>query len=464
MEGAIVEFAEVLRQNGVRVALSEVTDALRAVAATGVETQPGFRATLKSVLVKRSADVPAFDRAFDAFFSMAVATLQALEKSLAQRVRESGVLQGDDLEMLLHELQRLPFESALAAAAVRGDGGEAFRTLRGAQLTLDFERMQSRLQTGFFSRRLLTGAGLDRARGEFQSAVQQLQRSGLAAETVQVAAQAFEAILRDIEEAARAMVQQQAGARFPVPNTGAAGRPLATLSRAELRLVHDAVKVLARRLKARLGRRQRSKRRGALNSKATIRHNLVTGGVPMSPRFRKKHPYRPDVVVLCDVSDSVRATSSVMLLFMHTLQTLFARVRSFVFVSELGEISALMKELAPDAAIDLAVANRVVSLASNSNYGNALASFVRHHLGAVTGRTTVLVIGDGRNNYNPANSWALEEIGRKAKRVVWICTEPRTSWGFGDSEMLRYEPLCDQVVTVQTLGDLERAAHAIVPH
>lgn len=183
----------------------------------------------------------------------------------------------------------------------------------------------------------------------------------------------------------------------------------------------------------------------------------------MVPQFRSRRPARPDVVVLCDVSDSVRVTSRMMVLFTFTLQSLFARVRSFIFVSELGEVTKYFKDAKPEEAIEAATQSGVISLASNSNYGHALAEFNRGFLGSVTRRTTVLIIGDGRNNHNPANVWALEDLKRKAKRVVWICTEPRQNWGFGDSEMLRYEKAVSQVVTVQSLSDLERIAQQLVP-
>jgi uncharacterized protein with von Willebrand factor type A (vWA) domain len=224
-----------------------------------------------------------------------------------------------------------------------------------------------------------------------------------------------------------------------------------------------AVRALAERLKARLVKRRRSRRRGQLNPLRTLRKNITTGGIPMVPQFRTRRPERPDVVVLCDVSDSVRTTSRLMLLFTWTLQSLFSRVRTFIFVSELGEVTRIFKETRAEDALDVATASGVISLASNSNYGHALAHFARAHLGSVTRRTTVFVIGDGRNNFNQANAWALEDLRRKAKRVVWIATEPRTSWGFGDSEMNTYARSVSQVVVVQTLDDLTRVAAQLVP-
>ncbi len=167
--------------------------------------------------------------------------------------------------------------------------------------------------------------------------------------------------------------------------------------------------------------------------------------------------------MLCDVSDSVRNVSRLMLLFTHTLQSLFSRVRSFVFVSDLGEVTDLFRGLEPEKALDVAVTGKAVSLQSNSNYGRAFVTFVQRELPGITRRTTVLIIGDGRNNQNPAQVWALREIRRKARRVIWICPEDRRGWGFGDSEMDLYAQVCDQVVVVQSLSDLDRLADQLVP-
>jgi uncharacterized protein with von Willebrand factor type A (vWA) domain len=170
------------------------------------------------------------------------------------------------------------------------------------------------------------------------------------------------------------------------------------------------------------------------------------------------------VVVLCDVSDSVRHVSRLMLLFVHTLQSLFAHVRSFVFVSDLGEVTdAFRAERDVARAADLATAGRAVSLAGNSNYGRALVSFHRQYLGAVTSRTTVIVIGDGRSNYLAPETWVLREIRRRARRVLWICPEERWAWGSGDSEMPLYAAQVDRVATATRLADLEEIADALIP-
>jgi uncharacterized protein with von Willebrand factor type A (vWA) domain len=464
VEERIVEFAEVLRQNGVRVSVAETTDAVRASTQIPLSERDMFRAVLRATLCKRSADVALFDRAFEHYFLGAAATFSAIDAALAARIKEEGLLDPKELAELVAALQKLaPQLAPLTQAALQGDRGRLASLFRTASLQLDFGQMQTALQTGFYSRRLAAAAGMEAMRSDFKAIEAELRARGLSAPGLEIVSTQLSAALRVIEEATRKEVQRQVEARLKQRTGSPSDRPLHTLSRAEIVQAERAVRVLAQKLKSRLVRRQRSKRKGSLNPQRTLRKNLITGGVPMVPIFRRRRPTRPDVVVLCDVSDSVRNASRMMLLFTHTLQCLFARVRSFVFVSELGEITQFFKDSDPSEAIDVAQASRVISLSANSNYGAALASFAREHVGSVTRRTTVLVIGDGRNNYNEPSTWALDDIRRRAKRLIWICTEPTENWGFGDSAMLEYSKHCHAVVTVQSVADLEQVAHLLVP-
>jgi uncharacterized protein with von Willebrand factor type A (vWA) domain len=224
-----------------------------------------------------------------------------------------------------------------------------------------------------------------------------------------------------------------------------------------------AVRRLAEKLKARLSRRRRVRRRGHLSVRRTLRRNLATGGEPYKLVFRARRPERPEILVLCDVSDSVRNVSRLMLQFVYTLQELYTRVRSFVFVSDLGEVTHLFKKTDVSAAVDLATAGKVVNLAANSNYGHAFKLFHSTYLGGVTRRTTVIVIGDGRTNYNPPHAWVLGDVKRKARQLVWLCPEEEHSWGFGDSEMPLYARHCTRVLSVRSLDDLQRAATELLP-
>jgi uncharacterized protein len=465
VDARIVEFAEVLRQNGVRVSPAEVQDAARAAASVGIADRSAFRAALRATMVKRALDEDVFARAFELYFSGAVRTLEGVDESLARRIEEEGLLGGEDWRTLLAALRDLARGfSPLTRAALDGDRARLAGLFGAAMLRLDLGRLETPLQSGFFSRRLLSGAGADRMEGDLAALETELRARGLSSEGVAIVSKRLGEILRKVEDAARREIDRQVRARLrQAPGAALLDRDFHTLSRDELERTERAVRRLAERLKARLVRKQRSRRRGQLNVRRTLRRNLTWGGVPMVPWFRRRRAQRPDVVVLCDVSDSVRNVSRIMLLFTHTLQTMFHRVRSFVFVSDIGEVTEIFRESPVEQAVDVAVAGQGISLAANSNYGRALALFVRDHLGAVTRRTTVMVIGDGRNNYNPNNAWALEEVRRQCKRLLWICPEDRRSWGFGDSEMPAYARRCHQVVVVRTVNDLMALADELLP-
>ena len=464
MDARIVEFAEVLRQNGIRVSTSEVSDAARAASEVGLQDKGIFRSVLRTTMVKRQQDVDVFNRAFDFFFSGAAKTFEAIDKSLFDQIREQGLIEGDNLTMLLYQMNQL-FNglSPLAQAALMGDRARLAQIFRSATLQLDLSQMQSTMQTGFFSRRLMVAAGIDGARSELKGLEEELRKRGLPAEGVEIVSRHVAEAMRKVEEAGRREVKRQADARIRKPTGGMVDKPLHQLSQAEVDQMQAAVRTLAEKLKARLIRKQRSKRRGTLNVRRTLRRNLPWGGIPMVPQFRARRPERPEVVVLCDISDSVRNASRMMLLFTYTLQSLFVRVRSFVFVSDVGEVTRFFKEQDVDRAIDLATMGQTVSLTANSNYGRALASFTRNELGSITRRTTVMIIGDGRNNYNASNAWALKDLKQKCKRLLWICPEERGNWGFGDSEMLTYSKHCHHTVVVNSVADLSRIAEQLVP-
>lgn len=459
------DFGELLRQNGLRLSPAELLDAARALDAVGLDDRATVRATLRSTLVKRGSDAPTFDRLFDAYFGGFVDMLAGLEQSMLSALAADQLSQ-EELELIAQEIMRLA-PGQLAAALLIGNLGELARQLRAATLAIDFRGLQSPLQRGFYTRRLLSGAGGTELERQMRALDGLLAERGLSAQSREAVNDRMARRLRELEQAAGRIVEREQRARDrdlrARQEDDLANRAIVSLSADEIDRMHEAVRKLAQRLKQRIARKRKIRRRGALNVRRTLRKNLGLSGVPMSLVFRSKRPERPEVVVLCDVSDSVRAVSRLLLQFVYTLQELYARVRSFVFVSDVGEVTKHLRGIDATRAIDMGVAGRVISLSANSNYGHALSLFVRQHGGSVNRRTTVLILGDGRNNYNPPQAWALDDLRRKAKRVLWICPEDRANWGSGDSEMLRYAARCDRVAVARSLAELSRAVEALLP-
>jgi hypothetical protein len=226
--------------------------------------------------------------------------------------------------------------------------------------------------------------------------------------------------------------------------------------------MQEAVTRLAQRLRNVISVRRRRARRGRFDSNATLRKNLQYGGVPFHIVFDHKRKDKPQVMVLCDVSDSVRNVSRFMLQFMYSLQDLYSKVRSFIFVAELGEITQLFAERDINQAIEAALRGDLINVYAHSDFGRAFKNFYRDYISAVNKRTTVIVLGDARNNYNLPHEWVMREIRQRAKQLIWLNPENRMTWGFGDSEMDRYAPHCTLVEECRNLNQLYRVIDHLV--
>ncbi|MGH9891439.1 MAG: VWA domain-containing protein, partial [bacterium] len=234
------------------------------------------------------------------------------------------------------------------------------------------------------------------------------------------------------------------------------------LTEDEIRRMKEAVARLAQRLKNVISVRRKRAKRGKFDLKDTFRKNLQYGGVPFRIQLDRKKKEKPQVVVLCDVSDSVRNVSRFMLQFVYSLQDLYSRVRSFIFVADTGEITRLFEENEIHDAIELALRGRVINVFAHSDFGRAFRQFHREYITAVNKRTTVIILGDARNNYNLPHEWVLRDIRQRAKQLIWLNPESKMTWGFGDSEMERYRPFCNLVEECRNLNQLYRVIDRLV--
>jgi uncharacterized protein with von Willebrand factor type A (vWA) domain len=225
----------------------------------------------------------------------------------------------------------------------------------------------------------------------------------------------------------------------------------------EMAQMEKALRPLSRKLAARLARRRAGRRVGALDMRRTLRSSLASGGVPLEVHFRPPHPRKPDLVVLADISGSVSMFARFTLYLVHALSSEFSKVRSFVFVDGLEEVTRFFDDAAdPAEAVRLIEQHaNAVAFDGHSDYGNALSVFAAEFLDAVSPHSTVLILGDARNNYHQARPEHLEAIARRAKAVHWLNPEPRAYWNSGDSVMGQYARSVTSVQECSTLRQLE---------
>ena len=115
----------------------------------------------------------------------------------------------------------------------------------------------------------------------------------------------------------------------------------------------DALAPIARRFRVRLGRRLRMAKTGRLDFRRTIRASIQRGGALSDLRFRARRPRHIDLVILADISGSVRYSSTLMLELIAGAAQFFRRVRSFVFIDRLAEAEFEQKHLVITPQLDL---------------------------------------------------------------------------------------------------------------
>jgi len=231
-------------------------------------------------------------------------------------------------------------------------------------------------------------------------------------------------------------------------------RPFAALSPAEVDRMRQTIARLVRKLKDAIGLRYAARSRGLLDVKKTLRRAARYQGVPLELRWRRRPPRKGRIVVLCDVSGSVWSAARFMLNMLYALQDCFDRVRSFIFVAGVAEVTALFECHDIERAIAKVLTETDLEYGAATDYGLTLRQFKARHIDAVNRKTTVIVIGDGRSNYGNPEEEILGEIRERSRRLIWLNPESEAFWLTGDSEMRTYTPLCNEVRPCQNLNQL----------
>jgi uncharacterized protein with von Willebrand factor type A (vWA) domain len=462
MESSILEFVRSLRRADIQVTTGETLDGLVAAREVSVCDKELFRHALRATLVKKVDQLPEFERLFELHFSHLGQSAQPQE---ADPSGPEGFRSTQGLSYLSEETRSSL--SSLSRGLMGGEGAVLERLAVAAARASSLSQIEFSLQAGSYMRRMNEQLGWDRAVEELERALQELARMGVppeelarVREDLQHNREAFQGILRRL---IRREIDK--GARFVrgrLLSDSLMGKSFSALSDHEIQEMRVVVERLVRRLRTKMAILERRRLRGRLDVRRTLRRNLQHGGIPMQLVFREKRRRKTQVVALCDVSSSVWNASRFMLNLLYAIQDQFSRVRSFVFVSELGEVTSLFERYETNQAIQKALTEAPIRYHSYSDYGDVLLAFHEKHLRELTNRTVVILIGDGRNNYLPTRSWVLQEIRERARKLIWLVPEPRSMWGTGDSAMLEYAPFCTAVEECRNLRQLSEFVDRLV--
>jgi hypothetical protein len=461
MEERILEFIGDLRRAELRISTAEALDALAASAEVGLTDRETFKATLASTLVKEARDEETFNRIFNLYFL----DLEALGEGLKKALGPEDPKVQDQLDRLADE-ENLDLDE-LTELLMRGQGSEMEMAIRSGSQSAGLERLMYFLQVGFFSRRISDQFDWSAIERDIEKIMQALEARGLdpgqlarIRNYLELRLEAFRRMIRQHVQRELERRAYRAGERLT--REVLADKPLFALTPDEVAQMKNVVAKLARRIKDALALRQRQEQKGRIDTRRTTRKSLSYGGVPMEIFLKRRHREKPKLITICDVSDSVRNASRFMLQLVWSLQECFSRVRSYVFVSEIAEVTQAFSLYPVERAIEWALKAAPVDYHCRSDFGFAFSRFANTELESLDRKTTILLLGDARNNYNDPQAWALRQIRERVKGIIWLNPEGQWGWGIGDSVMPLYAPACDIVRECRTIGQLGEVVDHLV--
>ncbi|MFK0288668.1 VWA domain-containing protein [Streptomyces sp. NPDC090499] len=432
-----------LRAVGVPVSVSEKVDAAAALGPVGLADREALKDALAVTLVKSADHLSAFDMVFDVYFGGVDQSRLGpgeLDDDTIRRLLVETIEAGEDGSLLQRHLARVLVDRHAGIQPGRAVAGtyylfRAMRALDVDHVTAALVRRAGERTPAAFAdplpRRLFL-EDVERRLAAFRLEVEAEIRRRLVAD-------------RGADAVARTL-------RRPLPEDV----NLLTAATAELPALRDTIQPLSRKLAARLVQRRRHGRRGRIDVRRTMRASLSTGGLPVELRYHPPRPAKPELVVLADISGSVSTFAMFTLQLTYALRTQFSRVRCFVFVDGLDEVTDLIERSANvlEVASEINRLGLGVRLDGRSDYGNALETFWRDHARDLRARSTVLVLGDARTNHHAPRADALARIAGSCGHLFWLNPESRAAWDSGDSVIGRYARSCDEVVECRNLRQL----------
>tara|TARA_Y100001970_G_scaffold33139_2_gene41149 strand:- start:14383 stop:15834 length:1452 start_codon:yes stop_codon:yes gene_type:complete len=471
LNGFIVE----LRSAGLPVSLTENLDAVEAVKHIPIEDRETFKYALAGTLVKNHSHWKAFETVFEVYFSLrgqeyelvdgewesdttdAEAVNEQEGQVAGQGGSQEGLTQEQLAEMLFQALakqDRNLMRTVARQSVQRFAGMEPgrpvggtyylYRTLRNLNLEEVLDRLltssaESDPDSDFLEERL--------RKDEYEHRIEELKRE-------------IEAEIRRRLVADRGVEAMAKTLRKPLPEDV----DFMHASREEMVALRRAIWPLTRKLAVRLARKRRHGRKGPLDFRRTVRHSLSYGGVPAEPKFKYPKPSKPEIMVIADISGSVAAFARFTLHLVYALNNQFSKVRSFVFIDGLDEVTDFFENVddITEAIHRVNTEADVIWVDGHSDYGHAFEIFDEKFAKDIGPKTTVIILGDARNNYHASQSWVIKNIEDKARKVFWLNPEPKSYWDTGDSIVGEYSDFCNGTFEVRNLKQLEAFVENLV--
>ena len=461
MQSSLVSFIQVLRTHDVRVSPAETLDAMNVATTLGYADRGMLRDGLAMTLAKTPEEEAVFLTCFDRYFRQDLADF-ALEDSAdtpgdAPPGAEATASGDSDTEtgMISPLAEAASADPALQAmmasplmqSLVNNDRNALTMAIGSAAERAGLRQIQMFTQKGQFTRKILDEMGEEQLRGAIIE-LERMQSPAL------LELQRYRDVLREQvrDYVEREYLLHAEGKTRQFMDEVLQKTRLNNIESMYMHKVQELVRKMARRQASRHSRKRRRFKRGQLNMAKTIRKGIANDGVMFETHWRQVRRDKPQILAVCDVSGSVAAYAKFLLLFLYSLQDVLPRVRSFAFSSHLGEVSRYFDDYPVEKAIELVN----WKYGGATDYGSSLQDFAKLALDDINGNTTVIILGDARNNNGDPQLQIMQSIYQRCKQVLWLNPESRKVWGSGDSEMLRYQSACHFTAECNNLKQLER--------
>ena len=467
MPTALLDFFKALRGSDLEVSPQAQADAARAVRLLGWHDRETLKTALGATLAKTIPDRLVCDHTFDRFFSF-----DAFDQRPGPAHSPTTVTQTEDDG----RGGAPPANPAAGGTTSSGGSGahqsEGIEALSSLLLSGDTAALAQRLQKaardsgltdiwfftqkGYYTQRMAQAMGQADLDAEIDDARRQATAPGRIRQLTLARKRLFEEVRNHVE---RMLALYGSAPTRQLHDDFLVSQRLSTIEQRDFARMHGIVRKIARRLAVRHARRRKRQMRGQLDFRKTLRRNAAYGGMLFETFWRSRVVDRPRVVAICDVSGSVRQSARFLLLFLYCLRELVSDIRAFAFTNHLVEVSATFESLPVAQAVDQ-VMHAVGG--SGTDYGQVMRDINAQLLPAIDRRTTVLIIGDARNNGAEAEVGVMRNLYQRARRVIWLNPEPASFWGTGDSEMQRYAHFCHLARECNSVRQLEGALDALL--
>ena len=457
MDKRIVEFIRAMRASGVRVSLAEAQDALQAIDMTGSTSREVFREVLRTTLVKDRKNHREFDYFFPLFFAANKPPMENIPDNLSGEDQQKLK---DALQSLMGDMQAL---QQLMRQLMEGQefSDEQLQQMAQQSGLQDSDSMRDRR---FMERRMMQQAGMRQVQQMIEQLMAELEEMGMGQEQLDEIREQLEqnaqGLAEQISQYTGATLAENMAQTDPDPQEDVMDVPFEALGRDEVDQIRGEIRRLAARLRSRAALRQRRARIGKPDIRRTMRANLRYGGVPLEMKYKSNH-VKPSLVVICDVSTSVRYCAEFLLTLIYELQDQVAKTDSFVFNADLAIISPVFRQHETQEAVQRALDDNPPGYYA-TDLGTSLDTFRKDYMGSMNTRTTVIILGDGRNNFRDPRLDIASDIQRKARRLIWFVPEHPSEWGSGDSDMIEYAKRSDGCYYVNNLRTLAEAVDSVM--